>query len=382
MSPIDLPDLTDVEAEYEPTIVEEVLLSGRRTRTLSHTEISAMLDCQAKHDFRYVGQLAGSALRPKVVTPAMREGRMWGRMVAAWHQHHTMEAAVAALNQALKDDAKEQRNAGLFLQELHDETEEKMLGCFAHYIQDAPLLNLVTPERELVVPIPSRTGRGTASSIYRFQTYLDGVIETDMDGRDWIVEFKFRTRLTAFEQVARDRQNRLNAWAWARETGHDIAGIIVDERLAEVPKPARIVKEKRKGEGIDGMVPSHAKDQMCTPDAYIALCAEYGVQPSDETVAALTGRSWQNRHTLILRPGEIAAAGRLLVSAARQIRDLESGRNFPIANPTTQRCGGCAFKGICAEPSDRELVDALFHRTPAKKDRPALKPQPPQEIAA
>jgi hypothetical protein len=232
-----------------------------------------------------------------------------------------------------------------------------------HYASTSEPLDAFSPEVELRVPIPSRTGR-QASSRFVFVGYLDNLSRR----RDllYIVEYKLRGRLSTYEQAARGRQYRRYAWAAERVLGEPVAGVIVDERLNEAPKPARWVKGRKKDEG---MVPSHAQNQMCTAEDYVEACAEGGVDPDPGTVAYLQERRWQVRHTLTFRRSEIEEAGRELVSAAHLISQLDAGVLWPVRNESTLRCGGCQFRDICARPQDRELIDLNYERTAPKRLR-------------
>jgi hypothetical protein len=391
-------------------------------RSVSHTEIATAMDCQAKHSFAYTGHLTGgTTLRPRAAHARLREGRAWGRAVAALHaavdggsaaapvaspladsspaslwpsdamapvpagsgspacgRTPTIDSWIArfsrglrALSVALDEDAQELRDAGVYNAADHEDLEAYMFEVLDHYASTSEPLNLTDPEIELQVPIPSRTG-ARASNRFTFTGFLDGL--TVVDGLTYIVEFKLRGRLSTFEQAVRGRQYRRYAWAAERALDRQIAGVILDERLNEVPKPARWVKAKRKGEGIDGMVPSHAKDQLCTADDYVDACFEALVPPNQETANHLDARRWQVRHVLHFRRSEIEEAGRELVSAAHLISQLDSGVLWPVRNESTLRCGGCAFREVCPRPDDHELIDLNFERTTPKRDR--------EEIAA
>lgn len=343
------------------------------SRTLSHLEIASVSSCEAKHAFSYTGALTdGTVLKPKTVAPKLREGRAWGRAVAAYHANVLATDAVAqaftALSVALSEDAAEQKEAGVYDGVEHGVLSVRLEELLEHYIATTDPLVVERLEHEIEVPLRSRVS-GRASNRYRFLAYIDA-IHRDDDGRFWLVEYKLRGQLTSFAQIALGRQVRRYAWAWRAQTGIEPAGVIVDERLAEMPKPARVVKAKRKGEGIDGMVPSHAVDQVTTPELYRGVCADYGVEPHEDTLTALGQRRWQLREPVVFRPGEIDEAGEELVSAAQLVRDLDSGVRHPIRNPSQPNCGGCFFREICPAP-DPDLIDALFVRKPPKRDRVA-----------
>lgn len=339
------------------------------TRSLSHTELSAALDCQARHAFAYTGRLTGGqALKPRTAAPVLREGRAWGRACAAWHETGSLQHAQAALDIALSLDAAEQQRHGLYSPEEHDEMAAKLLGLLEHYAATASRLVLTRPEHELNVPIPSRTGL-RASSLYRLQCFLDGV-HTDPEGRDWIVEIKLRRQFQPFELIALNRQTRFYAWAWHRATGRPVAGVIVDERLNAAPAPVKLNK--------DG---TPSKVQTCRLDDYVSAWEQLGERPDEEVAAKLAAKDWQRRHTIVFRPGELEEAGWQLVSGARLIHALDSGEFFPIRNPGPARCPGCPFRPVCADPTDRPVVDALFDRVAPKRDAPAPVAGEPAPVA-
>jgi hypothetical protein len=237
---------------------------NRQPRLLSYSEIETALTCWARWDFQYGGRLAGSTLKPKRTAPLLSEGRAWGAGVAAWH-HHGGELlaqweAHRAIRTSLDADRQRMEDLGLpvDLAQFAD-TEARLIAMLDHYASTAePLPSLERIEGEIVVPIPSRSGR-RASTRYRFLCYLDGFTR-HADGRNLLVEFKLRSQLTPPALIERQRQPRWYAWADWRSTGRIPSGVIVDERLNEVPKPARLTDKGRK--------PSHAKDQLTTPEAY------------------------------------------------------------------------------------------------------------------
>ena len=337
-------------------------------RLLSYSEISRVMTCQAAHDFQYGDQLAGSSLRSKTISPLLSAGKAWGAAVAALHialgvdPGNAGSAARMAMDASLEDDVERQREFGTFNQEYHDELRTQLLKMLIHYIginDEAPWVLDVPDEpgeKELIVPIPSRNG-GRASSRYKLLSYLDGVRQ--IEGRPWLVEFKLRKTLTSAEFVALNRQIRIYAWAWWQDTGIKPAGVEVHERLNAAPKMARMLQSGK---------PSHAKDQMCTAEAYQMVCQEHGEPMKAETFDALTNRKWQQTIPIIFRDGELEEAGRELVSAAKLIQQLDSGALFPVRNARPQNCRGCFFKEICPAP-DPELIDALYERVPAKRNR-------------
>lgn len=323
-------------------------------RQLSHSEVSSALDCQLAHAYRYTGRLTdGDALKSKSTAPVLREGRAWGRAVAAWHETGSLENAHAALTIALSLDAADQQAAGVYDVLEHECMVEKLEQILTDYTAHATRIELTRPEHELLVAIPSRIGT-RASSRYDLLAYIDG-IHTDEQGRDWIVEFKLRKRLQDFALIARGRQLRWYAWAWRQVTGRSVAGIIIDERLNDTPSEVK--------RNLDG---KPSRTQSCRPDTY---AAEVGAFADPEVLAKLQARKWEARHELLLTERELDEAGLQLVSAARLVHQLDTGDLYPVRNPSPTRCPGCAFRDICTDPGDTALIDALFERVVPKCER-------------
>lgn len=322
------------------------------------------MTCQARWDFSYGGRLAGTALRSRQIAPILSAGRAWGAAVAVWHAGQGTLLAAWDAHHALLDsinqDVREMEDNG-WPPNLEDVTQLKRdLGdMLEHYMTTAePLPNLTRLEAEIQVPIPSRSGR-SSSNRYRYLCRIDGY--TTIDGYDWLVEFKLRGKLQPTELIQLQRQYRWYAWALSRvRLSRPPAGIIVDERWNQAPKPVRILK---------GPHVSHASDQLCTAEAYIAACQEYGEAKHDVTHAKLLARRWQQRVPIQFRDGELEEAGRELVSGARLIHDLDTGLLWPIRNASAMNCNGCRFRRICANPEDDLYVDTLFDRVPAKRER-------------
>lgn len=323
------------------------------TRLISHSEASILLDCQAKHDFSYVGQLAGSSLKPRTKHLRLREGKAWGRAMAAYHSGIHAVSPYQEIIASLAEDAGEM----LIEPDDLEETRVKLFALLDSYSADSESLQVDETELELDVQIPARSGK-RASTLYRFSGFIDAV-KRDKTG-DWLVEFKLRGQLSSLEQVAFMRQIRWYAWGYQAQTGREVAGVIVDERLNQEPKPARILASG---------LPSHATNQITTPGLYAAACREVGLAPNEETLEALSARRWQERHTVFLTRAEIEEAGKQLTSVANLAGQFDSGLLFPVRNPSQFRCPGCAYRDICNTPTDADLVDALFDRVPAKKDR-------------
>ena len=138
-------------------------------RTLSHTELARALDCEYQWAFAYGGQLTGGdSLKPKLVHPRLSEGRAWGAGVAGWHAGSDSDRAFGlswwAIGDSLSADAERQREFGLHDPDEHARTRAHLASMFQQYTDTVEPLNLDRLEHQLVVPIPSRTGRDTPSS--------------------------------------------------------------------------------------------------------------------------------------------------------------------------------------------------------------------------
>lgn len=343
------------------------------TRTLSYSEISRALDCQAKWDFTYGGHLAGDALKPKLTAPILLGGRAWGAALGALHAAYGVEKpeldqspgdqAIAALDASLEEDADRQREFGVHDQAQHDELRERLLKLLIHHIEISPAFAIHGVEDEIEVPLPAINGAPRASSKYRFQGFVDGFRE--IDGQLWLVEFKLRGRLTSVEQIALSRQIRWYAWAFEQKFGEQVSGVEVHERWNEVPRAPRVLRNGRL---------SRDKHQLVTETAYLSACREYEEEPHPDMLASIRERRWEQTVPIIFRDGELEEAGQELRSAAKLIHELDTARIFPLRNVKASNCNGCTFRQICANP-DSELVDAVFERRPAKRDRPRREEQ-------
>jgi hypothetical protein len=346
-------------------------MQDRRPRLISYSEIETALTCFARWDFSYGGRLAGSTLSARSQPPIRGDGRAWGAAVAAWHASGGARPAeaYAAMAASYDDDEAKMLAAGVPANPTERTEQEDRLGqMLEHYMATArPLPNLTRLEGQFVVPVPSRSGR-RGSNRFRFLGYIDGYT-VDPDDNAWIVEFKLRNELQPAELIMRGRQPRLYTWAAGQALDKPPMGVIVDERLNQAPKAPRVVgKTAKLPEGR----PSDAKDQVTTPELYVALCSEMGFEPNAEVVDQLARRVWQKRTMVMLTPSEVASAGRELVSAAKLIRDLDSGELEPLRHATKMTCNGCRFKAVCDHPEDSLFVDSLFERGTPKRDRGAL----------
>jgi hypothetical protein len=352
----------------------------RLPRLLSYSEIETALTCFARWDFSYGGRLAGSTLKSRHVAPILSEGRAWGAAVATWHREGgtllSLWLAHEALKQSIDDDVAGMIKRGWPPPPIDEiaEMEARLGAMLDHYAATTePLANVTRLEGEILVPLPSRSGKRT-SNTYRFLCYVDA--QVDDRGQLFIVEFKLRNRLTDPSLLVKQRQPRWYAWGHRQLTGVAPSGVIIDERLNEIPHHPNVNKGRvSKAHPNGNPTPSHAKDQLTTAEWYAEVCHEFGVMPELETMEALRARRWQQRFPLSFRPSELDQAGRELVSAAKLIRDLDNGTLEPIRNASQMHCNGCRFKSICAEPTDSMFVESNFERTTPKRLRPPHNPE-------
>lgn len=326
------------------------------TRLISHSEVSAALDCQLRHAFAYTGQATSqTVLKPKATHLMLRQGRAWGAAVAAFHAA-SAENAHVALTARLSLDAAQQQQHGIYDEDEHINVQAHLHTILDDYTATTDRLAITRLEHELDVAIPSRTGR-RRSTVYRLLAFVDG-IHTDEQGREFLVEFKLRKQFQSADMIAKNRQTRWYAWAYEQVTGREPAGVIVDERLNQAPAPVKLNK--------DG---TPSKVQSCRLDEYVSAWIDLDRQPDEETVVKLAAKAWQQRHTILFSPREITEAGQQLVSAAHLISMLDTGALFPIRNPSPVRCPGCAYRDICQTPDDDDLIDALYDRAEPKRNQ-------------
>lgn len=330
------------------------------TRSISPSE-QRTLDCTWRHALAYTGVLTGgTVLRKKAVAPALRQGRAWGRAIGTVYEHTGRTDSLAlghqALDEALDEDVAEQREAGVLIQEDADAMRTRLHLMLDHHHLIVDPLDLRAAELELSVPIPSRSGR-RSSNRYRFHGFLDGL--HDDEHGTWIWEAKLRRQLTPLALLQLDPQLREYAYAAAVQFDVEPVGVIVEERLNEVPSS---VKHNKNG--------SVSKVQSCTVDTYVAACEKAEHNPDSEVMDRLAAKQWFQRQRIFFRPGELEDTGRQLVAVARHVAALESGEIAPVRSPSRARCPGCPFFEVCNDvESDPELVDALYDRRPPKRLR-------------
>ena len=228
--------------------------------------------------------------------------------------------------------------------------------------QSASSAALQELEAHFGTPLFDRIGRRLAlnghgrSSRWRLHGYIDGI--ADLAGRLYIVEYKLRHQLGRLDIITLGRQVRWYAWA-LREEGIPVAGVIYDERLNAAPKAPRVLKNGKA---------SHDRHQMTTAARYASLCRQLGGEPQADVANALAERRWQARHLLEFTSRELDEAGLELRDAAGLVAAADRMAQ-PLRNASARTCPGCQFLDACPDPGDASLVDALYDRRPAKRDR-------------
>lgn len=338
---------------------------------ISQSMVGDLLSCSQKWAFAW-GDIAGFPIRAKTPALVLREGRAWDRGAKVFHssKKSTEEAvgdAYAAILGSLEEDADEMVKWGSFDEEEYQTALEKLKGALVQYAATTPRLNLVASEVLLEVPF---------SDGFVYRCHLDGVHQ-DEDGALWVVEFKWRKRLTPLDQIVLWRQIRW--YAMALEQGpatalnllsSGVCGIIVDERLNGAPTPVKVNK--------DGSI---SATQSCTLEEYLDACQwpqNYGgtrvTTPNERTVGLLGQKVWQARHEILLRSDEMMDAVRELESAAKLIDLYRRRELLPIRNPGSQ-CASCSYRDLCPTPDDHRLRDTIFVRNDwvdAPKDEEAM----------
>jgi len=326
-------------------------------RTLSYSELSTLLECEARHAFRYTGQLTnGHALRPKVVTPRMQAGKAWGVAVALWHETGELAVAEAALEEELAAQLRHLEGLGALIPDEFVERAKTLRAALDDYLaHTARLPGFQGRETELDVWCPAITQADGESNRYRFQAFVDGLCR-DQHNRTWIVEFKWRSTLGELEWASRSPQLAWSVWA-ARKQGLDVVGVILDERLADFPRPVQRNK--------DG---TPSARQRCRPEQYEEACCEAGVEPNPRTLDQLRRIQWHRRTAVRFTERDLRFAEQALAALAARVGQLDRGQLVPVRHASPFTCRTCLYRDVCADPDDTELVDALFERRPPKRE--------------
>lgn len=366
-------------------------------RSISYSEVAAALKCPASWDFSYGDVLAGASLKSRSTAAILSNGSAWGAAVAEWHSTGDLFAALAAADESFEQDRQGMVKRGV-LPDLGEMLQQgEFVGrCLEHYVEDSVRMeNFGQIEREIELPIPARNSE-RASSKYRYLAKLDG--HATYRDHPAITEFKFRGQLTELAVVELQPQYRWYAWAYAKEIDwHGPVSVLIDERLAVAPNPARLVKASAKDivcpaclsvpgdpcvdpatlkptrgyhdERKEQMTVSSAVDQVTTVGLYERACFDNKAFIDNNVLAALKDREWGRRHVLTFTPRELHEAGLELVGGARLVASLDKGDLYPIRNGSVMNCRGCRFKEICREPQNSFVVESAFEKRPAKRDR-------------
>lgn len=306
------------------------LLEGGRlqidpVRYIRRSEVRALLDCEAKWDFRYGDRLAGSSIVPIEPIELLRAGTGWDTIVKGYNRGENVGALLRDSSVYMGEDGRIPKLAMRYA------TSRSPMGTVE------------------IMPIVVQVQEGVSLAIEP-----DDLLY--IDDEPWFVEYKLRQSLTSIEYLYRDMQGMLYVWA-ARLSGFPVRGIIFDETLNEYPSEMRY---KKNGE------PS--KVQSCSPAEYAKGCLLSGVDPDIEVLNKLESRATHQRVPIEHFKHDLEGLPDLIASAHSHIRALEKGIIYPKRTRNPMICRHCEFNRVCEHP-DPDLVDFTFTRRPAKRDR-------------
>lgn len=295
-------------------------------RYITRSEIRSLLDCEARWDFRYSDRLAGSSLEPIVVPNLLALGTSWDTVVKTYNHGGSV---------------------GAVLLDLYKGEDNRIVHLAHRYASLYKPMRTVTVKPFIVEILP-----GMKVAIQPDDRLIDE------NGRTWLVEYKLRTSLTSLEYLQRDLQGMLYVYG-ARKSGKEVAGVIFDEMLNELPTEMRFKK--------DG---GPSKVQSCSVQEYIRGCEAIGFDPDPDIVAKLEVRRVHQRVPIEFYDFDLEGIDDLLKSAELHIQLLERGAMYPkrIRNP--MMCRLCEFNPICEHP-DPDLIDFTFTRREARRNRVA-----------
>lgn len=301
-------------------------MPGKERRSITRSEIRALLDCEAKWDFSYGDRLAGSSLQAIEPPEVLRLGSSWDAIVKAYNRREAVGPVL---------------RAGLYM------GEDNRLPKLAHRYAGmyAPMgTKEVAPFRVELYP------------------HLDVTIQPDdlleKDGYLWYIEYKLRKSLTGLEYLQRDLQGMLYVYG-ARKSGINIKGVLFDEMLNESPTDMRYKK--------DG---GPSRVQSCSAAEYIRGCEAINFDPDPEVLARLEERRVHQRIPIDYYDYDLEEMDVMLKSVLSHVTLLETGFMFPkrVRNPMV--CRFCEYNQICEHP-EPDLVDFHFTRRKARRNRNA-----------
>jgi hypothetical protein len=200
----------------------------------------------------------------------------------------------------------------------------------------AEKLNITELEKELECTVNGVT----------FVGHVDGM-HTDIEGKLWIVEFKMRKVLSDLWYVYFMRQLRWYSYM-AKCMGLPIAGFIYDETCHEFPSPLIFTQK--------GALDRRYTYSVADLEALEERSA--GMHPIPEDVwQRARNKDYHARQIIHFTDTDYADIEAEMSNVALRMREAYNTNIYPIRNPNTNRCPGCAFKDICFEPNPAMWLD-------------------------
>lgn len=165
-------------------------------------------------------------------------------------------------------------------------------------------------------------------------------------------------------------------WRW---TGVIPRGVVYNVLLKNAPKDPRMVKGKRKNEGL---VLSTAKDQQTTPDLYRQALKDHGLMVGNrvtsekhaECLAALLARGWDpffRRYEITRNEYQLLMFEERLAAEYQDMRRVRDSPEMLYPNPTLRTCPYCSVRSICLAMEDgsdfEDVIESGFVVGPDRK---------------
>src|SRR5580765_7083512 len=226
-------------------------------RYVSDSELSTLVTCEARWDFRYGDRLAGTSL--KAITPPTRlaEGSMWDIAIKNYNRGGSLADVIEQINAIQPDDT---LLSHLKVSRLLHRYSSMLAPLGTHVVE--PFLVPLSPILDLTVQPDDQL-----------------IHEGDL----WFVEYKLRSSLTSLEYLQRNFQAMLYVYG-ARKSGVKVRGTIFDETLNEEPQGVRHNK--------NGAV---SKVQSCSVQEYLRACYAADMEADPDVVKKLNERKVHQR---------------------------------------------------------------------------------------
>jgi hypothetical protein len=201
----------------------------------------------------------------------------------------------------------------------------------------------------------------------------------------WVVDHK--SAATAPSDKGLDWDDQVTGYCYIvwRWLGIVPRGVIFNYLIKNAPSEPRLVKGKKKGEGL---VLSTAKDQQTTPDLYREALKEHGLMSGGritsekhaDCLAALLARGdepFYRRYEVTRNMEQLLSFERRLVAEHRDMTLARFGREedeLLYPNPHRMLCPRCSVSSICLALEDgsdvEDIIDSQYVTGP---DRKAMK---------